>query len=162
MSRSGRRTEGSLTELRRDLNQLGENVERAVINELKDMANKTHKTAVREAPIDNENPSKIHLHEVISQKVSDDGLHIAIGATKRIIGLRLFRIAGWYAHFVLGGSKGGVITSGPYRGAILPPRPPNNYMQRAFDQHAGEYISRMGKAAARAVRLTRGRSGPRR
>lgn len=145
--------------MRRDLLKLGENVRKEVKDELRNVANKTHKTAIAGAPISTDNPSKIHLHEVIGQKVSEDGLEIAIGATRRIIGAHLFRTAGWYAHFVLGGTRGGVVTHGPYRGAVIPPMPANNYMQRALDQHEAEYIQRVGGAAKRAVQKSRGSTG---
>jgi HK97 gp10 family phage protein len=141
-----------MSDLRRTLKKLPDDLTKEVRNELADVANATHRDAVRFAPYDEKKTSGkyIHLRDAIGVKASKDGLEIAVGLTQRIIGKRLWTKAGWRANFVLFGTKGG-LARGRFKGARIPAQPANNFLLKAFEMNRQRFINRVEAAGKRAM-----------
>lgn len=140
-----------LSEARLAIRKLPAAVSKEVRHELANVANKMQKDAISFAPRSRRR-GLIHLQNLIGIKFSRDGLSVKIGSTERIIGKRLFKKGGWRAIFILFGTKGGTVKSGPFAGARIPPMPANNYLLKAFAANESQYINRVGAAFRRALR----------
>lgn len=151
-----------MSPMREDFRKLSERARREVIREIQGHATVVQKEAINEAPKGDGSVffrdkktgevTTINLKQAIGVKaLTRDEFAWGVGSIQKIIGKRLRRKAGWYAHFVLFGTQGGRIKEGPMAGTIVPPTRANNYLLRAFNKHKGRFKHRVDAAMKRAL-----------
>lgn len=140
-----------LTQLERELRKLPDHATDEARGVIDDITEKVLADTKRDAPVSNRTGG-VHLRDAAKRKVSKSGLLGRVGFSKRVVGKRLFEKAGWRAHFVLFGTRGGTVLSGPFKGAKIPPLPANDFLGRAIDRHKAEFIRRMKIAIRNAFR----------
>ena len=103
--------------------EVTKDVKRAV----QDSANLAARAIIPEIPIDDGD-----LRDSFTVKLGRDKMSASLGYAKRF--KRAWRKAGWRAAFTLFGTLGGTIKTGPHKGTVIPPQPPNNFMNRGWQK----------------------------
>lgn len=126
MTGTSKATVIGMRRLKRKLKRLPEHLTEGVRRANQDGVNLTTRAIAAEAP---ERTGKLKMS--VSFKISKDKLSWKAGFFKKG-NKRAYDLAGYRAGWVIFGTKGGTVKKGPAKGAVIPPQPPNPFIQRAW------------------------------